>query len=132
MPVQQVLTILPREFVESEEHIINHENRKQPKVNHAKKATESIKKIVRLFRKYIKDSNVYHSRSIEEYFTCTRFNFSEKDFKSELGIFQELTCCAKSDRAGCTNPQDLDLLYLVFNKSPSKGNLYRFFSIPII
>lgn len=52
------------------------------KVNHAKKATESIKKIVRLFRKYIKDSDLYHSRSIEEYFTCTRFTFSQEEFQS--------------------------------------------------
>lgn len=104
---------------------------KQRRVNHSKKATESIKKIVRLFRKYIKDSEMYNSKQIEAYFTCSRFTFSNEAFQSNLGIFQELTCCSK-EKAVSENYDDLKLLYIVFNKSPSKGNLNKFFQIPII
>jgi len=87
---------------------------------------------VRLFRKYIKDSDMYHSKQIDAYFTCTRFNFSQETFDANLGMFQELTCCSKAERIVSENQENLKLLYTVFNKSPSKGNLANFFQIPII
>jgi len=83
-------------FQEPENIIENTQPKGKKKVNHSKKATESIKKIVRLFRKYIKDSDSYNSKQIDTYFTCTRFFFSQETFDSNLGIFQELTCCSKS------------------------------------
>jgi len=87
---------------------------------------------VRLFRKYIKDSDIYSSKQIESYFTCTRFTFSPETFESNLGVFQELTCSSKSEKVVSENVDNLKLLYIVFNKSPSKGNLAKFFQIPII
>ena len=48
----------------------------------AKKATESIKKIIRTFRKYIKDDARYNIKEVEEYFTSMRFNFSQDYYQT--------------------------------------------------
>jgi len=75
---------------------------------------------------------MYHSKEIENYFTTTRYTFSQETFDKNVGIFQELTCCSKNERVVSENQEDLKLLYIVFNKSPSKSNLARFFQNPII
>jgi len=131
-PASNVLTISTVEIHEpSEIPQTSSKSKKETKVNHSLKATETIKKIIRLFRKYIKDSDVYSSKSIEDYFTCTRFNFTQDTFDNNLEIFQELTCCTKG-KIISEYTDNLKLLYIVFNKSPSKGNLAKFFGIPII
>ena len=81
-----------------------------------KKATESIKKIIRTFRKvYLKDDS-YDAKLVEEYYTSTRFHFTKEEFNSNIAIFEELTCCKKGRKP--TDDQH-EIVRKVFNESPS-------------
>lgn len=90
---------------------------------------------MRQFRKYIKDHDSYDIKTVQEYFTEQRFNFSVEYFVDNKGIFEELTACKKGPKT-TYGKQDLEdyvnILHRVFNQSPSKPNLAQFFKNPII
>lgn len=131
MPAAPVNTpIIP---IKSKSKVIGKKGEKKPAP--AKKATESIKKIIRSFRKYIKDDARYNIKQVEEYFTSMRFNFTQEDYLVNQGIFEELTCCKKGPKTTNGNvevEEFLEVLHTVFNQSPSKPNLAKFFKNPII
>ena len=106
----------------------------RPKVygpHKATQATKYIKKIIRLFRNsYISDKNYYKSKkmTVEGYFTKIRFNFPQSTFKDNVCIFEKLL-----GHMEVADEQEIcHTIQIVFNKSPSKTNLEKFFQNHII
>ena len=107
-----------REQVPDEEIKKEENEPKQP----VSKATEHVKKIIRLFRKeYIKDKSIYNIKRVEEYFTGERFNFSKQEYLSKLAIFEELTCSKRGAKTTFGDEEigkQQKIMFNVFNQRP--------------